>query len=311
MTATLARNAQGQPESLMVVLEDVSRRRELEEQLRQAEKMEVIGRLSASVAHDFNNLLTGILLYSDLLLADLEPVSLPHRYVQELRLACEHGAALTQQLLAIARKSGPVWMPAGINEVIAATEGLLQRLIGEQIKLTTALDPGADAAMADANGLRQILLNLALNSRDALGRGQATEGKICISTRVSAVPAGSLRDGDRSRTCVLTVEDNGCGMSAETRSHLFEPFFTTKKDGEGTGLGLGTVQRIVRELGGRIEVASSPEWGTRVEVFLPAWEGESGKHGSDRSDTTLRDGAKAQSSIDTQAFKFSADYRPQ
>ena len=300
LTATVARNDQGQPEALMVVLEDVSKRREMEERVQQAEKMEVIGRLSGGVAHDFNNLLTGILLYSDLLLADLEPASLPHRYVHEVQLACEHGAALTRQLLTMARKSGPVSLAAGINEVIAVTENLLRRLIGGQIEMTTALDPAADALMADAGGLRQVLLNLVLNARDALGRGNVAGGKIRISTRISE--AGG---------CVLTVEDNGCGMSAETRSHLFEPFFTTKKEGEGTGLGLGTVQRIVSELGGKIEVASAAGSGTRVQVFLPALERESGKPCSSQADATLRDGTNAQSPIATQVLKFSGDFHPE
>ena len=279
LSATLARNARGQPESLLVVLEDVSKRREMEEHLRQAEKMEAIGRLAGGVAHDFNNLLTGILLYSDLLLAELEPENAPHRYVNEVRLACEQGAALTHQLLSVARKSGSGRQAAGINEVVAGTENLLRRLIGEQIELITSLDAAADSVMADAGSVRQILLNLALNARDALGRGKVWGGKIRISTRIADVPGGGSNGDPRPRACLLTVEDTGCGMSAEIRSHLFEPFFTTKKDGEGTGLGLGTVQRIVRELGGKIEVASAPGSGTRIEVFLPAAkEEESGGH---------------------------------
>jgi two-component system, cell cycle sensor histidine kinase and response regulator CckA len=286
-------------------LEDTSARRQMEERLRQAEKMELIGRLTSGVAHDFNNLLTGILLYSDLLLAELSPDSSLHRYVQEVRLACEQGAALTKQLLAVARKQGSEAQAIGINEVVARMENLLRHMIGEQIELVTALDPAAGTVVADATQLRQILLNLVLNARDALACGRVTGGKIRVGTRLSEWPHNVL-DDRRELAILLTVEDSGCGMSAEICAHLFEPFFTTKKAGEGTGLGLGTVQRIVGELGGAIEVASAPGSGTRIQIFLPKAQesGESGSPESVPAKATVLDGTEGQPSAaaDTQVL---------
>jgi len=264
ITASVAREDGGQPAFLVVLLEDATERKHTDERLRQAEKMELIGRLAAGVAHDFNNLLTGILLYCDLLLPSLEVDESPHRYVEEIRLASEQGAALTHQLLAIARKQEPAPV-SGLNQIVASSENLLRRLMGERIELITALDAKAGLLVADGARLRQLLMNLVLNARDALDQGKVPGGKIWVSTRVAKWPP------EREREAIsLTVEDNGCGMSAETRSHLFEPFFTTKIASEGTGMGLGTVQRIVDELEGSIQISSTPGSGTRVEVFLPA-----------------------------------------
>ena len=337
MTISLLRDemARGDPQNepafLVVLLEDASARRQMEERLRQAEKMEVIGRLAGGVAHDFNNLLTGILLYSDLLLAELPPGSPLYRYVQEVQLACEQGAALTKQLLAVARKQGSEARAIEINDVVARIENFLRRMIGEQIELIMALDPAAGTLVGDAAQLRQILLNLVLNARDALGRGKVLDGKIRVSTRIAEWPQSlldrkarlstqpaekkpappELRGGahtndsrrhdpdDRQRLAILlTVEDNGCGMSADTRAHLFEPLFTTKKAGEGTGLGLGTVQRVLGELGGAIEVTSAPGSGTRVEVFMPA-AGPPGASESMPAGTTVPAGTEGQASAAT------------
>jgi two-component system, cell cycle sensor histidine kinase and response regulator CckA len=194
------------------------------------------------------------------------------QHVEEVRLAGEQGAALTQQLLSIARKQAAEPRPVLINEVVASTKNLLQRLIGEQIELGVLLDPGAGRVFADPAQLRQILLNLVLNARDAMPLG----GKIRLTTRAAEFPAAEA-PADVAPTCArravaLAVKDNGCGMDAETRAHLFEPFFTTKNPGEGTGLGLATVRRIVSEAGGRIQVESEPGRGTSIEVFLPAIE---------------------------------------
>jgi signal transduction histidine kinase len=262
ITISVARDDEGQPAFLVVLLGN-ARERPADEHTRQAEKMELIGRLAAGVAHDFNNLLTGILLYCDLLLPSLEADGPPHRYVEEIRLASEQGAAVTHQLLAIARKQEPAGA-SGMNEIVASSENLLRRLIGERIELITTLEAKAETACADGARLRQLLMNLVLNARDALGQGKVPSGKIWVSTRVAQ------RLEHEPEAVSLSVEDNGCGMSAETRSHLFEPFFTTKNSGEGTGIGLATVQRIVAELGGSIAISSTPGSGTRVEVFLPA-----------------------------------------
>lgn len=269
LTVSLARDAHGEPAFLVALLEDATERKRVEENLRQAEKMEVIGRLAGGIAHDFNNLLTGILLYCDLMLSELEPDHRLRHNVEEVRVAGEQGAALTQQLLGLARKQAAEPRPLPINEVVASTENLLRRLMGEQIELVTALDPTAGMVLADAAQLRQVLLNLALNARDAMGPCGTTQGgKIRLSTRATEF---SRNLGPGSQPAVsLVVEDNGCGMNAETRARIFEPFFTTKNVGEGTGMGLATVQRIVGESGGLIKVASEPGRGTRIEVFLPA-----------------------------------------
>lgn len=303
LTVSLGRDARREPAFLIAMLADATERRRVEEHLREAEKMEVIGRLAGGIAHDFNNLLTGILLYCDLITAALEKgrfagVETPSsvfastelerselcQHVDEVRMAGEQGAALTHQLLAIARKQAAEPRPIRINEIVASTENLLQRLMGEQIELLIMLDSGAGLVLADPAQMRQILLNLVLNARDAMPHG----GKITLSTRAGELPraelpskfasqasgdvSGEAASGSPRRAVSLVVEDNGCGMDAETRARLFEPFFTTKNPGQGTGLGLATVQRIVSESGGMIEVESEPGRGTRIEVFLPAIE---------------------------------------
>ncbi len=298
LTVSLGRDARREPAFLIAMLADATERRRVEEHLREAEKMEVIGRLAGGIAHDFNNLLTGILLYCDLLSAGLESDELNNagvasggfdrselcQHVEEVRMAGEQGAALTHQLLAIARKQAAEPRPIRINEIVASTKNLLQRLIGEQIELVIMLDSGAGLVLADPAQLRQILLNLVLNARDAMPHG----GSITLSTRAGEFPGstfpGELHSeisgeasskaapGSPRRAVSLVVKDNGCGMDAETRARLFEPFFTTKNPGQGTGLGLATVQRIVSESGGMIEVESEPGRGTRIEVFFPAIE---------------------------------------
>lgn len=291
-----------------------------------AENMEVIGRLSGGIAHDFNNLLTGILLYCDLLLAGLENggekedirFGLRHetgqrdgldrkqlrRHVEEIRLASEQGAAMTQQLLSIARKRVVQPAPVLINEIVASTINLLRRLIGEQIELVVTLDPSLDprldsaldksldpstapsvgSVLADAAQIRQVLLNLVLNARDAVSLGAdsagavagGAQGRIDVCTRATHFPrAGSLLDevAEVSRRAVsLTVQDNGCGMDATTRARIFELFFTTKQEGAGTGLGMTTVQRIVSESGGVVEVESEISRGSCIRVFFPLVE---------------------------------------
>jgi len=305
LTVSLGRDARRQPAFLIAMLADATARKRVEEHLREAEKMEVIGRLAGGIAHDFNNLLTGILLYCDLLSAGLESESLESdrlesaglerselgQHVEEVRLASEQGAALTHQLLAIARRQAAEPRPVRINEIVASTENLLRRLIGEQIELVTALDSGAGLVLADPAQLRQILLNLVLNARDAMPQG----GKIRLITRavefpseVSGEVSRNAAPGSARRAVSLAVKDNGCGMDAETRARLFEPFFTTKKPGEGTGLGLATVQRIVHESGGVIEVESEPGRGTCIEVFLPAIESSTKQSSTEASSKRAR-----------------------
>ena len=262
LTVSVVHDAGGEPVFLIAMLEDATESRRAAEKSRAAEKMEVIGRLAGGIAHDFNNLLTGILLYCDLLSAGIERGSRLLQHVEEIRLAGEQGAALTQQLLAIARKQAPQPRLILLNDVVSSTENLLRRLIGEQIDLVTMLSPNLRTVLADQAQLRQVLLNLVLNARDAMPHG----GRITVSTRASNRLSGS------QAAVSLLVEDTGCGMDEGTRARLFEPFFTTKQPGHGTGLGLATVQRIVSEAGGTIEVRSEAGQGTRIEVLLPATE---------------------------------------
>lgn len=297
LMVSLARNAQHDPAFLIVLLEDATERTRLEQQLRQAEKMEIIGRLTGGIAHDFNNLLTGFLLYCDLLLSKLDPADPLRRHVEEIRQAGEQGSALTQQLLLFARQQAPNPRPIPLNLVVSSTENLLRRLIGEHIELIITLDPDAGAVFADPAQLRQILLNLALNARDALRQN----GRIHIRTkptrfsenphiceecsqkygRTTNCPIQGSNGSEASLNLCprpamsLTVEDNGGGMTPEALTHLFEPFFTTKRPGEGTGMGLATVHRIVTEADGFIDVSSEPGQGTRFEVFFPVNEASS------------------------------------
>ena len=260
LRVSLVRDSSGAPAFLVAMVEDTTARKRAEEQLRQAEKMEVIGRLAGGIAHDFNNLLTGILLYCDLLVHELDPGNRLRQHVVEIRMAGEQGAALTQQLLALARKDVPQPRPILLNDVVASTENLLRRLIGEHIELVTIPGPNLRPVLADLTELRQVILNLALNARDAMPHG----GRITIRTHSNTLP------GDAQPAVSLVVEDTGCGMDAPTRARLFEPFFTTKQPGHGTGLGLATVQRIVKEAGGVIAVESEPGHGTQIEILLPA-----------------------------------------
>jgi PAS domain S-box-containing protein len=399
VTVSLARDARRQPAFLIATLADATDRRRVEEHLREAGKMEVIGRLAGGIAHDFNNLLTGILLYCDLLSAGLDGTTvnfedgngargsengslrcdqqeagemgagrleagpleigplntgpsdagvcdhhlaehglsnddpsnhdlsnrdpssndLPKidrslnrdlqrrdlcEHVNQVRMAGEQGAALTHQLLAIARQQAAEPRPILINEVVASIENLLRRLLGEQIELVVALDSAAGPVLADRAQMGQVLLNLVLNARDAVPQG----GKIWLLTRSGDFPnAGSAasstaeshsdlssislstsspnsgskaasssgtnsKSRESRRAVSVMVKDNGSGMNAETLQRLFEPFFTTKELGKGTGLGMATVQRIVAETGGRIVVESMEGRGTCIEVFFPAIE---------------------------------------
>jgi two-component system, cell cycle sensor histidine kinase and response regulator CckA len=296
LTVSLGRNLRHQPAFLIAMLADATERKRVEAHMREAEKMEVIGRLAGGIAHDFNNLLTGILLYCDLLSAGLGGDGSANRglsrksvergrlvkggseanelcqHVEEVRMAGEQGAALTHQLLAIARKQAAEPRPIAINEIVASTNNLLRRLIGERIELVTVLDAEAGRVLADPAQLRQILLNLVLNARDAMPKG----GTITLSTRVAEFPSNvsrkisDLQAGTARRAAALMVKDNGQGMDATTRARLFEPFFTTKDPGYGTGLGLATVRRVVSESGGTITVESEVGRGTSIEIFLPS-----------------------------------------
>jgi PAS domain S-box-containing protein len=236
---------------------DVTERAQLEDQLRQSQKMEAVGRLAGGIAHDFNNILTAITGYSELLLRELTPEDTRREDVQEIRAAADRAATLTRQLLAFSRKQVLQPQALDLNTIIANLERLLARLIGEHIQLSAILDPGVGRINADPGQIEQVVVNLAVNARDAMPQG----GQLTIETRAAQLPAGPH--------VILSVTDTGVGMDAETQAHIFEPFFTTKAPGKGTGLGLATVYGIVKQSGGDIQVTSAPGRGTAFKIQLP------------------------------------------
>lgn len=246
---------------------DVSQQTQAERRLRESQGMEAVGRLVGGVAHDFNNLLTGIMLYCDLLLGELEEDSAPRRHVQEMRMAGEHGAAMVQQLLAVARPPAEEPHVFVLNDAVTGIEDLLTRLIGENIILSTALADDLGRVKMDPAQVQQILLNLVLNARDAMPDG----GRITLSTRNGSdtLPVGRESEAQIVHWVELSVADTGDGMDAETLDRAFEPFFTTKNPGRGNGLGLATARRLVRQEGGTIMAESEPGKGTRVSMRLP------------------------------------------
>jgi signal transduction histidine kinase len=247
---------------------DVTELRALEAQFRHAQRLESIGKLAGGVAHDFNNLLTIIRGYSSQLLERTENTDNAYIGLTEIQRAAERGAALTNQLLAFSRKQSAQLQLLDLNPIVGEDERMLRRLIGEKIELITELEPSLGLVYADAGHMHQVLLNLAVNARDAMPNG----GKLIIA--LSNVEIGETRPGRLAAVepgpyVRLTVADNGVGMSAHVQEHLFEPFFTTKEVNEGTGLGLSTVYGIVRQSGGHITVETEPNKGTTFEILLP------------------------------------------
>jgi two-component system, cell cycle sensor histidine kinase and response regulator CckA len=247
---------------------DVTEQRLLEEQFRQSQKMEAVGRLAGGVAHDFNNLLTAITGYGDLVLMRLNESDPIRPDVEEMKSAAHRAAALTRQLLAFSRKQTLAPTLLDLNAVVRKIHNLLKRLIGEDIQLTERPDPALGTVEADPGQIEQVIMNLAVNARDAMPTG----GKLTLETaNVDVDEAFAIQNPDlrAGRYVLLAVSDTGTGMSEEVRSHLFEPFFTTKEQGRGTGLGLATVFGIVKQSGGAIEVLSEVGRGTTFKVYLP------------------------------------------
>lgn len=246
-------------------------RRRLEEQLRQASKMEAVGRLAGGVAHDFNNLLTGIRGFTDLVLSGLPEVDSARADLLEIQRATQRGAALTGQLLAFSRKQVVEPTVLDLNKLIANALRILERLIGEDVELS--FEPGRDllAVRADPSGIEQVLINLAVNARDAMPTG----GRLHLATSAvvldAAFCAGHL-DARPGPHVLLSVSDTGLGMSEGVMSHLFEPFFTTKGPGRGTGLGLSIIYGIVQQSGGFVNVESGLGKGSSFHVYLPTVE---------------------------------------
>ena len=254
---------------------DVTERASLEEQLRQAQKMEAVGRLAGGVAHDFNNMLAVINGYSELSLIGLEPCSPLREPLQEIQKAGDRAATLTRQLLAFSRKQLLRPETLDLNRVVSEMHTMLSRLIGEDIMLATRLAAELDRISADPGQIEQVILNLAVNARDAMPRG----GRLTLSTRNVYLDAASVRPHAHQPPgpyVLLEVSDTGCGMSPEVQARIFEPFFTTKNLGEGTGLGLATVYGIVTQSGGHVEVVSTPDVGSDFRIYLPKAAGDEG-----------------------------------
>jgi PAS domain S-box-containing protein len=241
---------------------------ESEEQLRQSQKMEAIGRMAGGIAHDFNNLLTSILGHNEITLRGL-PADHPLRDgIQEVAKAAERAAALTRQLLTFSRKQVLQPRVLDLNAIVTDMEKMLRRLIGEDIELLTRLQPDLGTIKADPSQIEQVLMNLVMNARDAMPAG----GRLIIET--ANVEPDEIHDWRRKKAApepyvLLAVSDNGTGMDAETRSHIYEPFFTTKECSKGTGLGLSTVYGIVKQSGGHIWVYSEPGRGSVFRIYLP------------------------------------------
>jgi signal transduction histidine kinase/CheY-like chemotaxis protein len=239
-------------------------RERLESELRQAHKLEAIGRLAGGVAHDFNNLLMVIQGYGELLLSRIPPDNPDHADLVEITKAAERGSGLTRQLLAFGRKQMLRIFPLDLNVIVGETSQMLLRVIGENIQLNVQLAPGPCAIEADSAQLEQVLVNIAVNARDAMSQG----GVLTIG--VSRIDmAGDQRTLLAGRYARLVLTDTGCGMDEATRARAFEPFFTTKDIGKGSGLGLATVYGIVKQLGGHIEVESTPHHGTTFTILFP------------------------------------------
>jgi two-component system, cell cycle sensor histidine kinase and response regulator CckA len=255
------------------IVSDISARKQLEVQLLHSQKLEGVGRLAGGIAHDFNNLLTAILGYSELALGTLEQGNPVRESISEIMRAGEQASGLTRQLLAFSRKQILDPQILDLNSVVANAKNLLQRLIGEDIQLTTLLPSGLRSVRADPGQIEQVIVNLAVNARDAMPEG----GSLTIETanieldqtyvhgRV-VIPAGHY--------LMLAVSDTGSGMSPEVQSHIFEPFFTTKAPGKGTGLGLATVYGIIKQSGGYIWLHSDLGKGTTFKIYLPTTEHE-------------------------------------
>jgi two-component system, cell cycle sensor histidine kinase and response regulator CckA len=242
---------------------------ETELQLRQAQKMEAVGRLAGGVAHDFNNLLTVIRGYSELILSRLKPGEPSHRELLEVKKAADRAAGLTGQLLAFSRRQFVAAKVVDLNALVTNMEGMLRRLLGEDIiELCSDLDPQLGSIKADPGQIEQIIMNLAVNARDAMPTG----GRLTIETRnvmIGKKPQGGPVKLPEGAYIMLALRDTGQGMSEEVQSHLFEPFFTTKEKGKGTGLGLSTVYGIVQNSGGTISVESKLGEGAAFKILFP------------------------------------------
>jgi two-component system cell cycle sensor histidine kinase/response regulator CckA len=272
LTVSLHRDSAGTPSYFISIIEDITERRRavverelLEQQVRQIHKMEAIGRLAGGVAHDFNNLLTVIVGYADLMLAEPDTEGQLRHDLLEIRKAGDSATALTRQLLAFSRQQILQPQILDLNAIVTRAGTLLRRLIAEDIRLETRLGDGLDRVCADPGQIEQVILNLALNARDAMPGG----GTLSIETANVELDAHDHPGAAAGPHVLLAVRDTGIGMDRAVQERLFEPFYSTKEPGKGTGLGLATVYGIVKQSGGSIAVESAPDRGAVFRVFLP------------------------------------------
>ena len=274
---------------ILTLCRDMTERQRLESQFRQAQKMEAVGVLAGGVAHDFNNLVTVITGYSDVLLRELAHDDPKRDEVEQIRLAGERAASLTAQLLAFSRRQILEAQNLDLNAVISGMNQILHRLIGEDIELAFVAQPGVGLIRADPGQIQQIVMNLAVNARDAMPHG----GKLTIQTADADLDGSHLTDIApvfAGPSVMLAISDTGVGMDEETQSRIFEPFFTTKDPGKGTGLGLSTVYGIVNRSGGFIWVTSTPGSGTTFKIYFPRVRGEAEPLPNNRNGETGRRG---------------------
>jgi len=262
------RDRDGQLTGTIGVAFDCTERRRLEGQLIHGQRMEAMGRLASGVAHDFNNLLAVILGHAELMIARLEERHPLWHHADEVQRAAVRGASLTRQLLAFSRKDVSTPRTLDVGAIMSGTLGMLRRLIGEHIQVVTSVPGEPAGTRADRGSLEQIILNLAVNARDAMPEGGRLEIEVC-PVDLDAAYAAAHPDAKAGRSIRLTVRDTGSGMTPEVQARAFEPFFTTKPVGTGSGLGLSTVYGIVRGWGGHVTIESTPGRGTTIRVFLP------------------------------------------